>query len=225
MAAPSPATYALLGQLATRSWTGYELTRQLRRSVRYGWPTSEAHLYREQKRLVRLGWATMEEEPVGERSRKRYAITDAGREALRDWLATPPQEPQLHIEGVVRAFYADRGEVTDLVASLEATSDMAGRMRAELAAIAAEYLDEGGPMEMLERDQGGPEDRRDFHGRPMFPERLHVVALTVDILTRLLTSVDELFGEARDEVATWTSPTDSALTTATRRRLERICEK
>ena len=39
--------------------TGYELTQQVRRSLRFVWPSSEGHLYREQKRLLELGWATV----------------------------------------------------------------------------------------------------------------------------------------------------------------------
>jgi DNA-binding PadR family transcriptional regulator len=65
-----------------RSWTGYELTRQVHRSLRFIWPTSEGHLYREQKRLVTLGWAVVERERTGRRARNRYTITPAGREAL-----------------------------------------------------------------------------------------------------------------------------------------------
>ena len=65
--------------LAVRSWTGYELTRQVRRSLRFIWPTSEGHLYREQKRLVSLGWAVVEQEQAGRRARNRYTITAAGR--------------------------------------------------------------------------------------------------------------------------------------------------
>lgn len=222
MAAPSPATYALLGQLATRSWTGYELTQQLRRSVRYGWPTSEAHLYREQKRLVQLGWATVEEESVGDRSRNRYAITEDGRQALRDWLRTTPQEPQLHVEGVVRAFYADRGDVGDLVASMTATAEMARGTRSELIEIALEYLQVAGPMAMLEEQVGGPGDRREFHGRPMFPERLHAVALAIELLTQMLTTVEEAFERGARDVTNWPSATDPVLVGETRRRLERI---
>ena len=93
------ATYGLLGMLAVRSWTGYELTRQVRRSLRFVWPSSEGHLYREQKRLVDLGWATVEEEPAGQRSRKRYTITEADVRRCRQWLATEPEEPHFQIEG------------------------------------------------------------------------------------------------------------------------------
>lgn len=225
MASGSPATFALLGLLATRSWTGYELTQQVGRSTRYTWPTSESHLYREQKRLAELGWVDVEEEQVGERTRKRYAITDEGREALREWLTTRPEEPQLHIEGILRAFYADRGQVEDLTASLEATADMARTMHGELAGFVAEYLEDGGPLDMLERGVGGPGDRREFHGRPMYPERLHVVALAVEALTRLYATIEDFCTAAATEVTDWPSPTDPALTPATRARLQHIVDR
>lgn len=226
MPTASPATYALLGLLATRSWTGYELTQQVSRSLRFAWPTSEGHLYREQKRLVKLGWVTAEDEAVGDRTRNRYTITEAGRDALGAWLATVPQEPQLHVEGILRAFYADRGELTDLVASLGATAEMAGAMRDEMLGFVTEYLEEDGPLSMLEQGRGGPDDdRQEFHGRPMFPERLHVVALAVDAMTRLLDTIDTVFDEAAGDVAGWPSTTDPSLTPRTRDRLERILDR
>ena len=225
MASGSPATFALLGLLATRSWTGYELTQQVSRSTRYAWPTSESHLYREQKRLVDLGWAAVEQEQVGKRTRKRYAITDEGRQALRDWLATSPQEPEFHVEGILRAFYADRGDVDDLVQSLRATAEMARTMHGELAGFAAEYLQDGGPLDMLERGVGGPGDRREFHGRTMYPERLHVVALAVEALTQLYATIEDFCATAVTEVAEWPSPTDPALTAATRARLQHVVDR
>lgn len=225
MASVSPATFALLGLLATRSWTGYELTQQVSRSTRYAWPTSESHLYREQGRLADLGWVDVEHEQVGERTRKRYAITDEGRQALREWLTTPPEEPRFHVEGILRAFYADRGEVADLVSSLEATGEMARAMHGDLVGFVAEYLEDGGPLAMLEAGIGGPGDRREFHGRPMYPERLHVVALAVEALTRLYATIDDFCAEAACEVADWPSPDDPTLTTNTRTRLQRIVDR
>ena len=91
MTIPSLATYGRLGTLAVRSWTGYELTQQVRRSLRFVWPVSEGHLCREQKRLIELGWATVEREPAGRRTRNRFSITEPGRAALADWLATEPE--------------------------------------------------------------------------------------------------------------------------------------
>lgn len=218
MAFASPATYGLLGMLATRSWTGYELTQQVRRSLRFVWPTSEGHLYREQKRLVALGWATVTEEPAGRRTRKRYTITTAGRRALQAWLATEPEEPHLQVEGVLRSFYADSAGSEQLAASMRITASSAREMLAELYGFVAEYLSPGGPLEMLE----GVSPQGEFHGRPMQPERLHSVALALDITTRLLETIAEFFTTTAVEVADWPGPADKSLTPATRQRLERI---
>jgi DNA-binding PadR family transcriptional regulator len=218
MADQSPATYGLLGMLAVRSWTGYELTRQVRRSLRFIWPTSEGHLYREQKRLVTLGWAVVEQEQNGRRVRNRYTITQAGREALARWLATPPEEPHLQIEGVLRAFYANLGDPADLHQSMTTTAEQAGSMLATLRGFVREYLAEGGPMDMLEQGIGGPGERCTFAGRTMFPERLPGVALAVDITTRLLEEVERLFDAEAAAVRQGQLPDPAA----TRRRLEEI---
>jgi DNA-binding PadR family transcriptional regulator len=218
MADQSPATYGLLAMLAVRSWTGYELTRQVHRSLRFIWPTSEGHLYREQKRLVTLGWAVVEQEQTGRRTRNRYTITQAGREALAKWLATPPEEPHLQIEGVLRAFYANLGSPADLHQSMTTTAEQAHSMLATLQGFVREYLAEGGPMDMLEQAISGPGDRRTFHGRTMFPERLPSVALALDITTRLLEQVERFFDIEAAPVREGQLPDPAA----TRRRLEEI---
>lgn len=214
----SPTTYGLLGMLATRSWTGYELTQQVRRSLRFIWSTSEGHLYREQKRLVTLGWATVSQEAAGGRTRQRYTITAKGRKALRSWLASTPEEPHLQVEGILRAFYADAAGPEELATSMRATQSSAQQMLAELHGFVAEYLSPGGAMEMLE----GSAPVGDFAGRPMYPNRLHSVALAVDITTRLLETLEDFCGRTAATVATWPGTADPSLTAATRRRLEAI---
>ncbi len=223
MPTTSPATYGLLGLLAVRSWTGYELTQQVRRSLRFVWATSEGHLYREQRHLVALGWATVSDEPAGQRTRKRYAITDAGRQALKEWLGTTPEEPHVQIEGVLRTFLADQGSPEDLVAALRATGDNARAMLSDLCGFVEDYLADGGPLDMLERGVGVPPAARLEHrGRPMYPERLHVVALTLEITTRLLEVLIEFADQSAGEAQDWRSTTDSSLTATTRTRLETI---
>jgi DNA-binding PadR family transcriptional regulator len=204
--------------LATRSWTGYELTQQVRRSLRFVWPLSEGHLYREQRRLVALGWATVAAEPAGRRTRRRYTITASGRAALQAWLASPPEEPHLQIEGILRTFYADSSGPDELAAAMQKTAELARAMRAEMLGFVDEYLAEGGPQEMLE----GRVPTGEFHGRPMHPGRLHSVALALDITTRLLETIDDFFAESAAEVRSWPSTTDPSLAPGTRRRLERI---
>jgi len=219
----SPTTYALLGLLGVRSWTGYELTNQLRRSLRFVWPSSEGHLYREQKRLIELGWASVTREPVGKRHRNRYTITPAGRSALQDWLRTVPGEPRLEIEGLVRMFYGDQGSVEDMLRSMDATRRDARSMLDTLLGFVDEYLEPGGPLSMLEsgRDDAGGESRV-VHDRPLFPERLHVVALVLDVTTALLADVEKSLRSAVEEVRGWPSTTDERVAPLTRKRLERI---
>jgi hypothetical protein len=159
----------------------------------------------------------VEEEQTGQRKRNRYTITPAGREALARWLATPPEEPHLQIEGVLRVFYADLGKPADLRQSMITTADQAGAMLTELRSYVREYLAEGGPMDMLEQGTGGAGQRRSFAGRTMFPERLPSVALAVDITTRLLEEVQRYFTEA--SMLRQGQSSDPA---ATRRRLEGI---
>lgn len=223
MSKPSPTTYGLLGLLAVRSWTGYELTNQLHRSLRYVWSSSEGHLYREQKKLVDLGWAAVEHESVGQRSRNRYTITARGEKALSEWLATAPGPPSFEIEGLLRVFFADFGSVENLVLALEETANSAREMLNELLSYVEEYLDEGGPMSMLETGVGGPDDGRiEYRGRPMFPERLHVVAIVIEVTTSLLALIEDFCTEIAAEVAGWSSTIDPSLTPSTRARLERV---
>ena len=213
--------------LAVRSWTGYELTQQMRRSLRFVWSSSEGHLYREQKNLVDLGWATVDEEQAGARTRKRYKITAAGAEALREWLTSAPQEPHFEIEGLVRLFHGSHGSVADLAAAMDTTADAAREMLDEMLGFVDEYLADGGPLWMLEHGlniaaASEGTSPGEFAERPMFPGRLHVVALVIESTTTLLASVENFARSTAREVRSWASTTDLAATPATRARLEAI---
>lgn len=215
----SPTTFGLLGMLAVRSYTGYELTQQLRRSLRFVWSSSEGHLYREQRRLVDQGWARRTKEVVGGRTRTRYEITDEGEHALADWLATEPRAPQFDIEGMLRLFHGSLGSNEQLITSLEATARDATAMLDELAGFAASYLEPGGPLELLEQGRGGPGDRVTWEGRELYPERLPVIAMVIDGSTRLLETLAAFASESAEHVRSW-GAADSADPVGTRARLE-----
>ena len=53
----SPTSGAILGLLSLRSWSTYELAKQVQRSVGWFWPRAERKLYEEPKRLVAAGFA------------------------------------------------------------------------------------------------------------------------------------------------------------------------
>lgn len=92
--------------------TPYDLKRMLERSVEQFWPVPHTTFYAEPERLARAGYLTAEQEEGGRR-RKTYSITDRGRGALRDWIATAdPAPPQLHDEGMLLIFFgADPGPI------------------------------------------------------------------------------------------------------------------
>src|SRR3954452_3643290 len=125
-------SYAILGLLNIQPWSGYELTQQAQRSLRYMWPKSESHLYAEPKRLVRLGLASATESPAGPvRTRQVYRITTAGRRALKRWLESEPATPQLEFEAVLRLFFADATDKKAILATLAHTNDDLQRRYAE----------------------------------------------------------------------------------------------
>src|SRR5258708_13545323 len=93
MAELTTTSYAILGLLALRDQTTYELAKQMRRTVGYVWPRAERKLYDEPKRLVEAGYARAVKDMVGRRPRTTYSITPAGREALSHWLYTHVPAP------------------------------------------------------------------------------------------------------------------------------------
>jgi PadR family transcriptional regulator, regulatory protein AphA len=84
--------------------TPYELKQLLERSIENFWPIPHTTFYAEPERLTRAGYLSSEQEPDGRR-RKRYALTDSGREALAEWVQdTDVAPPQYRDEGMLKIF-------------------------------------------------------------------------------------------------------------------------
>ena len=78
-------SYAILGMLAIKPWTTYELAKQMERSLKNFWPRAASRIYEEPKRLAALGLAKATADAVGKRSRDRllhHPDRSAGPEAL-----------------------------------------------------------------------------------------------------------------------------------------------
>lgn len=194
----STTSYAVLGMLSLRPWTPYELTQQMRRSLAYCWPTSERALYSEPERLVRGGYATSSTSQDGLRVRRVYTITDDGRAALREWLATEPASPRFVNEALLRLLFADQAGLDELVATLRT-------LRAQIA----------------EQHERGRDQIRGYLDGPdaPFPHRAHLVALFADLYERIFTSFEEWADDALSEVADWPTTRDLGLTAEARSRL------
>lgn len=142
----STTSYSILGYLAVRPFTAYELTKQMGRTFHHFWPRAESGIYREMRRLVDQQLVVPSEEAVGRRSRTRYSITERGRAAVRDWLASPTAPGFLECEGLVRVLWADQGSTDDLRAAIAAmrtdaaaTVDLMTGLGGQYVAGAGEY--------------------------------------------------------------------------------------
>src|SRR5687767_11853098 len=113
-------SYAILGLLAVRSWSTYELTRQMEWSLGRFWPRAKSKLYEEPKKLEALGLARSHTETVGKGQRAVYTITAQGRRTLAAWQAEPPAGFALQAEPLLRLFLADQGTRDDALATLAA---------------------------------------------------------------------------------------------------------
>lgn len=145
-------SYAILGLLAIRPWSTYELAKQMRRNLHYFWPRAESNLYAEPKRLVEGGFAQAQSQPVGQRRRTVYSITPKGRRTLERWIGEPAGESRLESETLVKMMFAPYGSKRDMLAHLQRFLDELETKRQNLRAIFQEYL----------------------AGEDPFPERAHV---------------------------------------------------
>ena len=86
---PSNLGCALLGLLARAPSTGYDLAKRMERPVGYFWTATHSQIYPELSRLEEGGLVDHTViEGAGPRPTKRYAVTPAGLEALREWVAS-----------------------------------------------------------------------------------------------------------------------------------------
>jgi DNA-binding PadR family transcriptional regulator len=171
----------MLGLLALRDLSTYELARQMRRSIHYYWPRAESHIYEEPKKLVAHGLASATRTHVGKRPRTVYSITRAGRAALRRWLAAPGHAPLVEFEGLVKVLFAEQSSKTHLLATLNSIRAEVEDARAHHAELAADLASTGGP----------------------FPDRLHVNALVFSFMWQQTEMLLRWVDWAEDEVTRW----------------------
>lgn len=150
--------YALLGLLAEEPASGYDLTKKFEHVLRrYAWHAQHSQIYPELNRMAGDGLITVVAE--GARGRREYAITDAGRADLRQWMVNPPDVIVVRNEFVLRMFLLstlDPSEARRLLAwTAEANARQLEELRAGVAAIdAADDAADGLPLRRLVAEFG-----------------------------------------------------------------------
>src|SRR5262245_9062701 len=177
-------SYAVLGLLAVRPRSAYDLVGQIKRSnIRLIWPRAESKLYEEPKILVAHGLAAAGTDRKGARRRTIYRITPKGRRTLRRWLDEPGAALLFEFESLVKVVYGDFGSKEQLLANIR-------RIRDGTAARAAESL---------------PLVRELARVGPRFPERAHVIAIVDRFLVDMLQTTLRWSQWAEGVVERWSS--------------------
>jgi DNA-binding PadR family transcriptional regulator len=104
---PTAVTPVVLGLLALRPRSGYDIKAVVDRSTRFFWAASYGQIYPELKRLEEERLVEGEDRPNGGRNRRVYSLTPAGRGALVEWLLGDTVTIELRDESLLRLFFAD----------------------------------------------------------------------------------------------------------------------
>ncbi|MCW0212279.1 MAG: PadR family transcriptional regulator [Pseudonocardia sp.] len=133
-------THALLGLLAVRPSSGYELTRSFEGDLgRYAWQAGHTSIYPELTKLAERGLVEVAHE--GARGSRTYAITTEGRAELREWLMAPPRGGRVRNEQVLRMFLISALDPKDALVLLRGIAGHTGERAGELRAIRVETDD------------------------------------------------------------------------------------
>ena len=117
--------HAILGFLNYRALSGYDLKKIFDTSVRHFWPANQSQIYRTLNRLTESGWAEMEKiEQVSRPDRKEYSITEAGRDELQKWLATPLPFEDNRSAPLIQVFFSGQRSDEEVLAMFEGVADM-----------------------------------------------------------------------------------------------------
>jgi len=126
--------HALLGLLAGRTASGYDLLKGFDSSLANVWPATQSQVYGELGKLADSG--LIEVVGQGPRGRKDYALTENGLAELRRWLGEFP-EPQRRNEALLRVFFMSQLEPDQRVAFFEYRAEQAAARHKQLEQVLA----------------------------------------------------------------------------------------
>jgi len=112
--------FAILGFLNYLPLSGYDLKKRFDKSIRHFWPADQSQIYQSLARLTERGLVEVEEiAQTGRPNRKVYHITEAGRAALRAWLAGPLPPQETRHAPLIQVFFGAQLADAELLALFE----------------------------------------------------------------------------------------------------------
>ena len=109
----STGDYVFLAFLKLGPRSAYDVKKEMAASVNFFWSAQHSQVYQQATRLRRDGYI----EPRGSassRNRQLLAITDAGKEALEDWLSQPALPYRIFDESLAKVYFASLTDVSNV---------------------------------------------------------------------------------------------------------------
>jgi PadR family transcriptional regulator AphA len=144
----------ILGMLAARPRSGYEIKQLVDSSARFFWAASYGQIYPELKKLDEAGLITGDDSSTGARQRTTFRLTAKGRRAAREWIGMPPEILEMRDEGLLKLFFAGAIEPKRAAEIARERAAFSREKAFELRAIQTAIDESGAPA-------GGPESQPD----------------------------------------------------------------
>jgi DNA-binding PadR family transcriptional regulator len=135
----------ILGMLAARPRSGYEIKQLVDSTARFFWAASYGQIYPELKKLEKAGLITGGDSSTGARQRTTFKLTAEGRRAAREWIDRPPEVLEMRDEGLLKLFFAGAIDPKRAAEVARERAAISHTKSAELRAIAEQVERTGAP--------------------------------------------------------------------------------
>jgi DNA-binding PadR family transcriptional regulator len=127
--------FALLGLLADRPHSGWQLLKHFEGSLAYAWPALHSQIYPELARLREAG--LIEQTGQGPRGAKEYSLTVSGRDEVERWLRETTPGRTTRDEALLRVFFLWLLDPEEAAAYLDREAEYQRGLLADLDRIAS----------------------------------------------------------------------------------------
>jgi DNA-binding PadR family transcriptional regulator len=138
----------LLGLLAQGPRSGYDIKQTIDEMLSHFWSESFGQIYPKLRALESEGLIRRRSGGAGPRARVEYAITAAGRRALRSWLMRPAEPPRPRLDILLKVTFGGELPAAERRRHIEAYRAARVAQRAEYAG----YDRELAPLARTDRD-------------------------------------------------------------------------
>lgn len=127
--------FVLLGLLALRAMTIYEIKKALERGITLFYSASFGSINAAIARMLAKGWIVGEERVERGRHKRVFQLTPAGREAFGEWLASEIEEEKVKDPALTRLYFMGLAPAEQRIGVLEAHLQRLRQLLGQLDAL------------------------------------------------------------------------------------------